>query len=488
MGAIRDDLPFEVATDASNFSIAAILSQGGKPVAYLSRTLSASEKNYPAVEKEAAAIMESIRKWDHFLKGRHFTITTDQKSITFIFDKNRGKIKNTKLLVWRLELSQYSFDIRYKPGVQNVAPDALSRICSSIFSSSGITELHRQLGHPGYARLYHFVRSRNLPFTSEATKEACRSCDTCSKVKPHFYKPPANELIKATKPFERLSIDFKGPVKGRHQYLFIAVDEYSRYPFAFPCNDMTTKTVIRCLNTIFCLFGFPSYIHSDRGTSFISYELKRYLNSRGIASSRSTPYHPQGNSQCERVNQTIWRTIKLILHKKSLPENAWEDYLDQALHCVRSLICLATNETPHKRLFNFPRRSMIGTSMPTWLLSPGPVLLSRFVRCKGDPLCDQVHLLDASPSYAHVRLPNGKEDTVSTSNLAPCPGQSDENDVPTSNRTDLDNSINDEDPDSSLNLYDSRETLNDDQMSDMTLPRRSVRERKPVNRYGEWGS
>ena len=67
LGAIRDDLPFEVATDASNFSIAAILSQGGKPVAYLSRTLSASEKNYPAVEKEAAAIMESIRKWEHFL-------------------------------------------------------------------------------------------------------------------------------------------------------------------------------------------------------------------------------------------------------------------------------------------------------------------------------------------------------------------------------------------------------------------------------------
>ena len=72
---------------------------------------------------------------------------------------------------------------------------------------------------------------------------------------------------------------------------------------------------------------------------------------RGIASSLSSPYHPTGNSQCERVNQTIWRTIKLILHDRSLPEERWEDVLQKGLHCVRSLVRLATNETLHERMF-----------------------------------------------------------------------------------------------------------------------------------------
>ena len=51
LGAIADDLPFEVETDASDFSLAAILSQDGRPVAFMSRTLTSCERGYPAVER-----------------------------------------------------------------------------------------------------------------------------------------------------------------------------------------------------------------------------------------------------------------------------------------------------------------------------------------------------------------------------------------------------------------------------------------------------
>ena len=116
---------------------------------------------------------------------------------------------------------------------------------------------------------------------------------------------------------------------------------------------------------------------------------------RGIALRHSSPYHQTGNSLCERVSQTIWRTIKLILNDQSLPEKRWEYVLQEGLRCVRSLVCLTTNETPHERMFKFQRRAMTGTSMPTWLLSPKTVLLRRFIRNKNDPQCEQVKLLDA---------------------------------------------------------------------------------------------
>ena len=58
LGAIQAGVPFELGTDASDNAIAAVLSQGGRPVAFMSRTLSHCEKCYPAVEKEATAVID----------------------------------------------------------------------------------------------------------------------------------------------------------------------------------------------------------------------------------------------------------------------------------------------------------------------------------------------------------------------------------------------------------------------------------------------
>ena len=81
---IVDGVQFTVETDASNFAIGATLNQNGKPVAFHSRTLQGSELKHSAVEKEAYAIVEALRKWHHLLVGQRFTLVTDQKSVSFI--------------------------------------------------------------------------------------------------------------------------------------------------------------------------------------------------------------------------------------------------------------------------------------------------------------------------------------------------------------------------------------------------------------------
>ena len=94
--------------------------------------------------------------------------------------------------------------------------------------------------------------------------------------------------------------------------------------------------------------------------------------------------------------------------------------LIDVLHSIRSLLCTATNTTFHERFLTFNHRSTLGTSVPSWLSSPGPVLLKRHVRTsKYDPLVDKVELIQASPSHAHVRLQNGREVTVSLRDMAP---------------------------------------------------------------------
>ena len=146
------------------------------------------------------------------------------------------------------------------------------------------------------------MRTKNLPYSTDDVKKLCHSCRICAELKPQFYRPQQNTLIKATQPMERWSIDFKGPLRSSSQntYMLTIVDEYSCFPFAFPCPNTSSATVMKCLDKMFVLCDTPSYIHSDRGSSFLSQEIKDYFSQRGIATSKTSPYHPIGNGQCER--------------------------------------------------------------------------------------------------------------------------------------------------------------------------------------------
>ena len=161
------------------------------------------------------------------------------------------------------------------------------------------------------------------------------------------------------------------------------------------------------------------YIHSDRGPRLISTELKLYLNARGVAISRTSAYNPKGNSQVEWYIGIIWKTNNLALKSNKLHVSQWESVITDALHLIRSLLCTSTNSTPHEHLFNYQCRSTSGSAVPTWLSTPGTLLLRQHNRqSKYDPLVE-VELLDANPEYAHVKFVNGTESTVSMRDLAP---------------------------------------------------------------------
>lgn len=90
------------------------------------------------------------------------------------------------------------------------------------------------------------------------------------------------------------------------------------------------------------------------------------------------------------------------------------------LHSIRSLLCTATNATPHERLFSYQWQTPSSHFLLTWLSMPGPVLLRQHVRAnKYEALVDEVLLLEVNPQYAHIRFTNGHESTVSVSDLVP---------------------------------------------------------------------
>lgn len=420
-----------VETDASDIALSAILNQNGRPIAFFSRTLQPHERKHPSIEKEAAAIVEACRKWRHYLCGKRFRLITDQQAVSFVFDGSRhGKTKNDKIERWRVELSCFDFEIQFRPGVQNASADCLSRaICSAASNSEQrLVQLHEGLAHPGIARMYHFLRSRNLPYTMQEVKAMTARCRTCAEIKPRFFKPNNPPLIKATQPFERISIDFKGtlPHSGRFKYILTIVDEYSRFPFAYPCTDQTASTAIKHLDNLFSIFGLPGYVHSDRGPAFISDEYKNHLLSLGVPFSKSAAYNPRGNGQVERYNGIVWKGVELALHSRKLGMNHWETVLPSVLHSIRTLVCTATNRTPHERLFGFQRRTLTGHALPAWIATNSKALVRKHVRAsKYDPWVEECEIVHATPTYAQIKTASGKEQTVSLRDLAPLPTSDD---------------------------------------------------------------
>ena len=200
--AIDEDVPFSVKTDASDVAVSNILHQKGKPVALFSRTINPSEKCYSCIEKEATAIIESVRRWSRFLLRRRFMLITDQNSVAFMFDhRKRGKAKNAKIMLWRIELAQYSFDIIYREGKLNVASDALSHAYCAATAGNELYPLHTALCHLGATQLFPFVKNKNLPYSLDDVKRVVANCSICCELKPIFTRGAISLMIQSTQPY-----------------------------------------------------------------------------------------------------------------------------------------------------------------------------------------------------------------------------------------------------------------------------------------------
>lgn len=116
---------FILTTDASNDAVGAVLSQDGKPITFISKTLSVTEKNYATNEKELYAIVWALRNLRNYLYGSsNLEIHTDHQPLTFAVSTRNP---NAKIKRWRSFIEEFSPKIIYKPGVHNIVADALSR-------------------------------------------------------------------------------------------------------------------------------------------------------------------------------------------------------------------------------------------------------------------------------------------------------------------------------------------------------------------------
>lgn len=119
---------FIIESDASGDGIGAVLSQQGRPIAFMSRALGNSKRSWSIYAKEMLAIIHAIQTWRPYLLGRKFIIHTDQRSLKHLLEQ---RVVTPEQQKWISKLLGYDYEILYKPGKENDAADALSRVSGS---------------------------------------------------------------------------------------------------------------------------------------------------------------------------------------------------------------------------------------------------------------------------------------------------------------------------------------------------------------------
>ena len=214
--------------------------------------------------------------------------------------------------------------------------------------------VHDSWGHQGVTRTLALLRERcfwpGLNYDVRRHIKECLNCNVAKGSTPTM-KTPMRHLM-AFKPLEVFAIDFLKVERGKGGFenILVMTDVYTTYAQAVACKDQSAEVVARVLrDTWFSHYGIPLRIHSDQGRDFEGKLIKELCKLYKIDKSRTTPYHPEGNGQVERFNQTICMMIR------SLEPNERRKWPEMLFHLV-----YVYNSTPHRVTGYSPFRLMHG--------------------------------------------------------------------------------------------------------------------------------
>lgn len=211
-------------------------------------------------------------------------------------------------------------------------------------------EVHNS-NHMGEWRTYQrLLLNWYWPGMQADVRRTVRNCTICQQQKNARHPENHNRRRLYTgRPWQRLAIDFTGPLDETprgNKWILVVTDHFTRWCDAYPLPEATAAATAKILDErVFSQFGVPENIHSDQGRQFQSRLFSELCQIWGCEQTQTTPYRPQANGLCERLNRTLGDALRTMLAEKHSPCTDWDLLLPQLMRNIRSTPHTTTGET-----------------------------------------------------------------------------------------------------------------------------------------------
>ena len=279
-------------------------------------------------------LIESGQLFKRKLQGKD---STEIKSLL----RNKKSLKLVKDVLYRKSYSDNS--TTKKTQWQLVVPKP--------FRERALSGCHDDVGHQGILRTLSLLRERFYwPGMQEEATQHVMNCSRCLRRKTPPQVVPLQPIL-VTQPLELVHMDYLSlePSKENIENVLVITDHFTRYALAYPSKTQTAQATARILwDNFICHYGFPEKFISDQGRNFESDLIKELCKIAGVKKVHTTPYHPQGNGQCERFNSTLCNMLGTLSEEE---KSDWKSHLGCMTHAYNCTKHASTTYSPYYLMF-----------------------------------------------------------------------------------------------------------------------------------------
>ena len=167
-------------------------------------------------------------------------------------------------------------------------------------------------------------------------------------------RPPGSDLIRSSKPSERLSINILGTkpmTRSKNQYLLTEVEGFNRFPSTFPLRNITFSSVIKFRPFLRSSKPPGSFTLTGHTVRVIGIPKLVPLNWNSDFQNYALPSSRQSPKQALLRKCVEGRSVPVILPNHPLSD--WECVTPSTFSSTWTLINTVTMESPHDRFFCF---------------------------------------------------------------------------------------------------------------------------------------